>query len=78
MALPAITSWSRPGQRNLDFSLFKNFQFTERFKLQFRSEFVNAFNTPYFGDPNGIGFATANSMVPDGTRMGEVRSLRTR
>jgi hypothetical protein len=65
-----------PGQRNLDFSLFKNFTVTERFKVQFRSEFFNALNTPYFGEPNGISFATANSIVPDGTRMGEVRSLR--
>jgi len=66
-----------PGQRNFDFSLFKNFPFHERYNAQFRAEFVNAFNTPFFGDPNGIGFATTNSLVPDGTRMGEVRSLRT-
>jgi hypothetical protein len=65
-----------PGQRNLDFSLFKNFQVTERFKLQFRSEFFNALNTPYFGQPNNIGFATNNSIIPDGARQGEVRSLR--
>ncbi len=66
-----------PGQRNFDFSVFKNFPFRERYNVQFRTEFVNAFNTPFFGDPNGIGFATTNSLVPDGTRMGEVRSLRT-
>jgi len=66
-----------PGQRNFDFSIFKNFPFRERYNVQFRTEFVNAFNTPYFGDPNGIGFATGNSLVPDGARMGEVRSLRT-
>jgi hypothetical protein len=65
-----------PGQRNFDFSVFKNFPFYERYSFQFRAEFVNAFNTPFFGDPNGIGFATTNSLVPDGTRMGEVRSLR--
>jgi len=65
-----------PGQRNFDFSVFKNFPFRERYSIQFRTEFVNAFNTPYFGDPNGIGFATTNSLIPDGTRMGEVRSLR--
>jgi carboxypeptidase family protein/TonB-dependent receptor-like protein len=65
-----------PGQRNVDFGISKNFPFHERYSVQFRTEFVNAFNTPYFGDPNGIGFATTNSLVPDGTRMGELRSLR--
>jgi hypothetical protein len=65
------------GQRNLDFSLFKNFHFTESIKLQFRAEAFNAFNTPYFGDPNGVGFATLNSITPDAPRVGEVRSLRT-
>jgi hypothetical protein len=65
-----------PGQHNLDFSMFKNFNFTERWRLQFRSEFFNAFNTPYFGDPNNIGFASSNSLVPDSPRVGEVRSLR--
>ena len=43
-----------PGQRNLDFSLYKNFSLTESVRLQFRSEFFNAFNTPYFGAPRGI------------------------
>ncbi len=66
-----------PGQRNLDFALFKNFNFTERMKLQFRSEFVNAFNTPYFNAPGGISFSTNDTLVPDGPRNGEIRSLRT-
>src|SRR5262249_3702943 len=65
------------GQRNLDFSLFKNFNFTEQMKLQFRAEAFNAFNTPYFGDPNNATFATINSITPDAPRVGEIRSLRT-
>jgi hypothetical protein len=65
-----------PGQRNLDFSLFKNFSITERVKTQFRAEAFNAFNTPYFGQPNNIGFVTPNSVTPDAPRMGEIRSLR--
>lgn len=68
--------FSGPGQRNLDFSLFKNFRLHEYFTLQFRAEAINATNTPYFGDPGGIGFSSAQQIVPDGTRMGEVRSLR--
>ncbi len=41
------------GQRNFDVSLFKNFSFTDRWTLQFRTEFFNVFNTPRFGEPNG-------------------------
>ena len=63
------------GQRNLDFSLFKNFPFKERFNVQFRAEAVNATNTPYFGAPNGIGFTNVNQLTPDAVRMGESRSL---
>ncbi len=66
---------SGPGQRNLDFSLFKNFKFKERFNLQFRVEAINSTNTPYFGAPNGIGFMNVNQLTPDASRMGEVRGL---
>lgn len=65
-----------PGQANLDFSLYKNFRVKERYQVQYRWELFNATNTPYFGDPIGIGFATINSVVPDTARMGEVRGLR--
>jgi hypothetical protein len=65
-----------PGQRNLDFGFFKNIDFKERYRVQFRSEFFNATNTPYFGQPSGISFTSINSLVPDGARMGEVRTLR--
>jgi len=67
---------SGPGQRNLDFSLFKNFAYKERINVQFRAEALNATNTPYFGDPGGIGFSSVNQLTPDGPRMGEARSLR--
>ncbi len=40
------------GIRNFDLSLFKDFVLRERLKLQFRSEFLSAFNTPRFGGPN--------------------------
>jgi Carboxypeptidase regulatory-like domain/TonB dependent receptor len=36
----------------MDFSLFKNFQIHERFKLQFRANAYNLANTPIFGGPN--------------------------
>ena len=41
-----------PGIQMWDMSLFKQFKFTERYQLQFRAEFFNAFNHPNFGNPN--------------------------
>jgi hypothetical protein len=37
-----------PGIKQLDFSLHKQFNITERQELEFRAEAVNAFNTPIF------------------------------
>jgi hypothetical protein len=65
-----------PGQRQLDFSLYKNIPLTERYRLQFRWEAFNFFNTPWFGDPAGISFSNPNQIVPDGPRDAEIRSLR--
>ena len=41
-----------PGISDTDLSLFKQFRFTERFQLQFRAEFFNAFNHPNFANPS--------------------------
>jgi hypothetical protein len=41
-----------PGIQMVDLSLFKQFRFTERWHLQFRAEFFNAFNHPNFGNPS--------------------------
>jgi hypothetical protein len=43
-----------PNQRNVDISLIKYFSFTERTKLEFRSEFFNAFNTVNFQNPDNV------------------------
>ena len=37
-----------PGYRKFDFSMFKAFQLSERFSLQFRAEFFNTFNHTNF------------------------------
>jgi hypothetical protein len=41
-----------PHLTTVDFSIFKNFQFLEKLKLQFRAEFFNVLNHPNFAAPN--------------------------
>ena len=41
-----------PPTRTVDMSIFKDFAFTERWKLQFRAETFNMGNTPQFGTPD--------------------------
>jgi hypothetical protein len=66
-----------PSQKNADLSLFKNFKIYETLNLQVRLEAINAFNRPFFGTPNGISFATNNSIKPDGSLMGQIQTLAT-
>ena len=49
------------GTKNVDFAVAKGFDITERFKTQFRAEFLNAFNHPqYGGEFFGNYFGSAN------------------
>jgi Carboxypeptidase regulatory-like domain len=41
-----------PGVHRFDFSVFKKFPITERFSMEFRSEFFNILNHPNFNAPN--------------------------
>jgi len=43
-----VTWYRRPPIRNLDLSVIKNTKLTERVGLQFRTDFLNATNTPQF------------------------------
>lgn len=45
-----------PAINNLDFSIQKNFALTERYRLQFRADLMNAFNHPQYiaGTPNSV------------------------
>jgi hypothetical protein len=65
-----------PGERRMDFSMYKNFQITETVRVQFRWEAFNATNTPWFGDPAGISFSNAKQLTSNGSRDGEIRSIR--
>lgn len=70
---------SGPAISRLDFSLFKNFQLNERFRLQFRSEFFNILNHPTFNAPgfggNGV-IAIPGSTDFLNTAFGEIGSTR--
>jgi len=49
----AMRSMRGPGLVNWDFGVFRQFQLTERWKLEFRMESFNFTNTPHFSNPNG-------------------------
>ena len=49
------SSLRAPGINNFDFAIFKRVLFTERYGLEFRTEFFNLFNHPQFAPP-GTGF----------------------
>ena len=57
-ALGGVTQVEGPGFHRLDFSLFKDFAFNERYRLQFRAEIFNIANHPNFNAPgfggNGV------------------------
>lgn len=56
-----------PGTRNVDFTLMKDFRFTESKKLQFQAVFANLFNHPAFGYPGSDISATSAVGVITGT-----------
>ncbi|MGH9404576.1 MAG: TonB-dependent receptor domain-containing protein [Terriglobia bacterium] len=68
-----------PGLPRLDFSMFKEFQLTERYRLEFRSEFFNIFNNPTFNAPgfggNGV-VAVSGSTNYTSTNFGKIGSTR--
>jgi len=44
--------WRGQGLNLWDLGISKNFRITERVRFQLRGEFINAFNTPVFNNPN--------------------------
>ena len=64
---PQLASLRTPHYADVDLSLHKNFPLTERFQLQFRSDFVNAFNHVNFNAPStgvGTGMGQITSAQP--------------
>ncbi len=68
-----------PGQRAVDLSLFKNFQYKERFRAQFRAEAFNLMASPYYTNiypgfnASGTDFG---SLVPAGGDKGNLFNPR--
>lgn len=60
-----------PGIQNVDLSLFKSFRILERSRVEFRSEFFNAFNHANFNNPNN--YYSPQSLGS----LGRVNSTRT-
>jgi hypothetical protein len=70
-----------PGLVNLDAGIFRNFQLSERWRMQFRSEAFNVTNTPKFANPSSnvsaAGFMTVTSaLTTSGSVEGGERSIR--
>lgn len=63
---PQLGKLRGPHYTNVDLSLHKDFQMTERFKLQFRTDFVNAFNHVELNAPN----------MSLGSTMGQINSAQ--
>jgi hypothetical protein len=59
-----------PGINNFDFAVFKRTNVTERMGIEFRTEFFNIFNHPYFSMPatgfGAAGFGAVTSTVQGG------------
>lgn len=62
-----------PGLVNFDLSIFKIFALRERMRLQFRAEFFNASNTPFFGLPGAVDVSFSSSTFGRVTTAGSQR-----
>ena len=67
---PQLAGLRSPRYFDADLSLHKDFRITERFRLQFRSDFVNLFNHVQYNAPN-MGLTTGA-----GTTMGQITSAQ--
>lgn len=70
-----LQSMTGPPQHNLDFSIFKDFDFTERWKLEFRAEAFDLSNTPYFNTPD-LNLSDKNFGEITGTAPGSSRTMQ--
>jgi hypothetical protein len=64
---------SGPDQRNFDIAIIKRIPLKERFNLEFRTEFYNAFNTSQFANPD-TNLGTIELGVAPNPSFGRIRS----
>jgi hypothetical protein len=62
-----------PAFQSVDASIFKEFGFAERYKLQTRLEVFNVTNTPHFGNPDGV---VTDGTFGELTKPGQMRVLQ--
>lgn len=65
-----------PGLTNLDFSLLKQVVVREVVRVQFRAEFFNATNTPFFGLPGSVGTEFNSEAFGKVTEAGDPRVVQ--
>jgi hypothetical protein len=63
---PQLSALRSPHYTDIDLSLHKDFSITERFRLQFRSDFINAFNHVQYNAPE----------MTMGSTMGQITSAQ--
>jgi hypothetical protein len=63
----------RPGSKNVDLGLFRDFKLTEGLGLQFRCEMTNAFNIVNLSGPNTTLTSSAFGTIRDASAMREVQ-----
>jgi hypothetical protein len=59
----AVGAFRGPGLSTADINITKNFHITERFNLQFMTQFINFSNTPVFSAPNGSCAPSCNGVI---------------
>jgi hypothetical protein len=65
----SVSSVYGPGEQNIDASLAKVFSITEQHNIEFRAEFINAFNHTILDAPSNGGINVTN---PDGGTIGQI------
>jgi len=62
-----------PALRSYNFSVFRRFELRERLKLEYRAEFYNLTNTPFFGSPNANVNSSAFGTITSATNSRQIQ-----